>query len=77
MNRTKDWKTQVAGGRWSDSFNQSYTGSMAAIEGRTMGEGGREIKREKEKEKEKEKERRRDTKRDTERYREMKRDTEK
>ena len=63
MNRTKDWKTQVASGRWSDSFNQSYTGSMAAIEGRTMGEGGREIKKEKEKEKEKE--------RDTERRREI------
>jgi hypothetical protein len=36
---------------------------MAAIEGRTMGEGGREIKKEKEKEKEKE--------RDTERRREI------
>jgi hypothetical protein len=60
MNRTKDWKTQVASGRWSDSFNQSYTGSMAAIEGRTMKEEGREIKREKEKEKERRREIQRD-----------------
>ena len=75
MNRTKDWKTQVASGRWSDSFNQSYTGSMAAIEGRTMGEGEREMERGEERwretmrEKARDGERRREMERDEERWR--------
>jgi len=32
MNRTSDWETQVATGRWADPFKQDTAASLAAID---------------------------------------------